>query len=482
MSSHTGKLAPFRGLVRQLLLAARETPSRTIRARLREDGYVGSDAGFYGLLASVRIELGIASPATLRAAEAKVRRQARQKKKADRAQNVARWAAELDALAQQRASSLADSDAPSRLRAALEEAWLEIKSLRRTVADQARLLQLLAPETHPAAPSVACLYALFAEGRYHERSWRHVWNRLYPTVHHLGALPAPELTPIVWSRHLNVRRREVDRFGGTPCDHTLNIELGRCKGMLDWAVGNGMIAFNPLTAAKYVKTISRRETRLKQADVTLILSEAEKFRDRRRQDYDDDGSRAAMLKAIVLCWFDSMLRFNEARHLRRDLIAADGAYTLTANETKSGRARTVVLTPRTLEAIRAVPIHPQTNYVFVNHRTGELQGASTMRSWFRWACEHGNLDARATPRDRRIVPHHLRHAGATTADEAGARPGAIQDALGHANIRTTQTYLHRDRAESARHVAERMVMAAPAGDRAQRRSARISRAVVRGAA
>src|SRR4051812_6811778 len=89
-------------------------------------------------------------------------------------------------------------------------------------------------------------------------------------------------------------------------------------------------------------------------------------------------------------------------------------------------------------------------------KTGKLLSEGTLRNWFRWACKAGRLDARAAPRDKRIVPHHLRHAGATAADAAGARPGALQAALGHRRIATTERYLHRDAVESAHHIAEIM--------------------------
>jgi integrase/recombinase XerD len=271
-------------------------------------------------------------------------------------------------------------------------------------------------------------------------------------------MPAPEITPAVWMRHLAQRRHEEQRGGGTPCDHTLNIELGRAKTLLDWAVETGMIPYNPLKAAKYTKTVSRRETALKPMDIERLLEAAAEARDLRKQDYDDDGSRAAKLRALILCWFDSMLRFNEARNLRRDLIEPDGSYPVHREVTKTDAgARTVFLTPRTIEAINAVPVHPKTNHVFVND-DGELLGEMTLRGWFRWAVEHGRLDARAAPGER-ITPHCLRHAGATAADAAGARPGALQVALGHGSLVQVERYVHRDKLEAARHVAEKIAEA-----------------------
>lgn len=346
------------------------------------------------------------------------------------------------------------------MRIALTEAHAEAKELRHTVAAQGRLLALLAPETHPAAPSLNCAYWLFSLAHEHTPSWKEHRNRLLPSLRGMGTILAPDITPLAWTRHVAVRRREEQRGGGNPCAHTLNIELGRLKGLLDWSAESGIIAFNPLRPAKYTRTVSRRETALKPADIDRLLESAAEVRDRRREDYDDDGSRAAMLRALILCWFDSMLRFDEGRHLRRDLIEPNGNYPVNRAETKTeAGVRTVTLTPRTLEAIRAVPVHPATNYVFVNMAKGTLIGQQTVRGWFRWACEHGRLDARAAPRDKRIVPHMLRHAGATAADAQGASPTALQVTLGHANFRSVERYLHRDHAASARHIAEKIVEA-----------------------
>lgn len=329
------------------------------------------------------------------------------------------------------------------LRSQLREAWTEIQTLRRTVAHQARLLEHLHSETHPAAPSVNCVYWLWSESQMHRPSWRTVWNRVKPTLDGLGSLPAPELTPIAWERHRNARRRQEHRRGSPPCEHTLNIELGRVKGILDWAVENRVIDFNPLKAAKYVPTISRRETELRPYDIERMLVAAEDVRDRRLCDGDDDGTRARKLTAFVLLCFDSMLRFEEARGVDRDAIGPAGELQVTG---KGNKTRTVTLTRRTLEAIRVVP------------GEGRLfpDGASTIRGWFRWACEHGRIDAKAAPRDKRIVPHHLRHAGATEADAAGVRPSALQLTLGHEKMATTEKYLHRDRLTAAREVAEAM--------------------------
>lgn len=354
----------------------------------------------------------------------------------------------------------ADFDEVGRLRSQLAAAWAEVKALRRTVAHQARLLEHLHSETHPAAPSVNAVYWAFSLSHETEPSWYEHWLKLQPSLRGLGTLPAPEVTPVVWARHRAQRKHEYHRMGRPPCDHTLNCELARLKSMLSWAAANQMIAFNPLQTAKRVKTKSQRETRLTPADIDQLLVEAEDLRDRRVREGDDDGTRSKMLQAAVLIWHDSMLRPDEARHIRRGLIQANGDYAIPREHTKTDAGeRIVTLTPRTLEAIAKVPEHPASDYLFTNPRTGKLLDKSTLWRWFRWTAKNARLDAKAAPRDRRVVPYHLRHAGATAADAAGVRIGALSTTMGHASTAVTATYVHRDKAESARLVSEAIQLA-----------------------
>src|SRR5690242_19197074 len=110
------------------------------------------------------------------------------------------------------------------LRSQLAAAWAEIQTLRRTVAHQARLLEHLHPETHPAAPSLNCVYWLFSLSHEHTKSWKEHRARLLPSLRGLGTMPAPEITPVAWSWHLSARRHQEQRGGGTPCAHTTNVE------------------------------------------------------------------------------------------------------------------------------------------------------------------------------------------------------------------------------------------------------------------
>jgi integrase len=232
--------------------------------------------------------------------------------------------------------------------------------------------------------------------------------------------------------------------------------------MLNFAIDRGMIRHNPLARAKPVSTISQRETWLGAGDVEKLLAAADDVVDRSLREGDDDGRRAALLKAFILCCFDSMLRFNEARHLRIDRIGPDGSVELLASETKGKRRRFVQLTPRTLDAIQEIKRRPGAEWVFEggsDHPGKERYGKiseGAMRSWFRRACEISGVDERATANDKRARVHDLRAGGATTADMLGARPIAIQAAMGHASFEMTRRYLRSSEAEGARSVGEVM--------------------------
>ncbi len=345
----------------------------------------------------------------------------------------------------------------------------QVRRLTLISQDQARALSEITSECPPDAPSLACCYWLWSLARSSEPCWRMIHNRIAPLISSLGDLPAPMMSPLKWDAHRAMRRTQITKLGTPPCDQTLNIELLYAKQLLAWSVERGLIKRNPLTAAKRVKTISQRETRLTPGDVDRLLSAADDVVDGRLADGDDDGQRAAKLKAFTLACFDSFLRFNEARHLRFDRIREGGAVELLATETKSRRRRSIRLTPRTLEAISVIQRVPGSDYVFASE-AGGLIGETTIRAWWRRACEISGVDERATLRDKQARCHDLRAGGASAADEAGARATAIKTALGHQSITTVERYLRSEAEENARHIAEVMVRATEEARRGPRRA------------
>lgn len=356
-----------------------------------------------------------------------------------------------------------------RLRVDLDAARTQVEKLTAIARDQAKAIAELTDECPPWAPTVATIYWLYGPTRWSEENWPRVWNRLVPVVNELGALPAAKLTPEVWDRHISVRKTQViPVVGRPPKDATLNLELGRAKEMLRWAVSNKYLKYNPLQPAKKLRTVTRRETWLPVDQVELLLIAADDVVDKRKSDGEDDGLRAKLLKAFVLCCHDSMLRAGEALNIRRRGIGEDGRVEVASRETKNRRRRTVFLTPRTIEAIGSIPDDESCPYVFA--RGGVRIGQRGMAYWFREACNIAGVDAMAAPGEERIRAHDLRASGASTADELGARATAIRDGLGHASLSVTEHYLRSAKAENARAVTTVMATIADSPRRGPKRS------------
>ncbi len=336
----------------------------------------------------------------------------------------------------------------SRLRA-------QVMALTVTVKDQAKALADLTDDVGPAPPSLACVYWLYGPSRWSTPSWLAEQSRLKPLIRLLGNLPAARLTPLAWSQHAARRKMEPDRRGNLPADVLLNQELGRAKQLLSWAVANRMVKYNPLSAAPRLKTVSRRETWLPLGDIDRLLAACDDVVDKRLLEGDDDGTRARVLRAYVLCLHDPMLRPGEAAKvlLRPERVSEDGRVELASRESKGGKRRTVFLTPRAAEAVRALP--PSDPARPLKKRK--------LSYWFRALCEVAGVDVLAAPGEKQIRPHDLRASGASTADEHGARATAIRDALGHSRISTTEIYLRSGQANNARAATDVMAAAVRRG-------------------
>jgi len=350
----------------------------------------------------------------------------------------------------------------------------QVRRLTLVAQDQAKTLAAITDDVPPDGPSLAIVYWFWSDFKRSSPSWQHAFNRITPLISNIGELPAAAMSPAHWDRHRSLRKTQLTVLGGHPCDHTLNIELQRAKEMLNFAVERGMIKFNRLAPARTVKTISQRETKLTADDIERLLEAADDVTDRRLCEGDDDGQRAALLKAFILACFDSFLRHNETRHLRWDRIGPGGVVQLLASETKSKKPRTIVLTPRTLDAISKIVPTPGNPYVFVNPETKGLLGGNTVRDWFRRAAKISGVNSKATPRDKAVRIHDCRAGGATFADEKGARSNAIRTAMGHAHISTTAKYLRSEPTRNAYEIAAIMTEAdiAAAARRGPKRSPR----------
>lgn len=351
-----------------------------------------------------------------------------------------------------------------RLVAELNAAREQIELLTETVSDQAKTLAAVTDDCPPHAPSLAIIYWLYCDTRRGEKGWPKITQLIRPIISDIGETLAPKMNGLVWGVH-RARRASVpsERTGRPICDAVLNNSLSRLKEMLAWAVDNKLLKYNAMSGVRAIPTVSRRETWLPPDDLDRLIAAAPLVVDRRLPDGQDNGLRGKILAAFVLCCHDSMLRFTEAQTLLRDRIGADGRVELGSKQTKGKKRRVVFLTPRTMKAIARLSFEQSNPFVFQD--IGEVHALSKRRDrhqpiherrlhyWFRNLCEISGVDAMVAPGENRVRPHDLRASGASTADENGARPTAIRDALGHARLATTEIYLRSERSENARSVA-----------------------------
>ncbi len=146
------------------------------------------------------------------------------------------------------------------------------------------------------------------------------------------------------------------------------------------------------------------------------------------------------LGAMVLAAGDAGLRSGELRALTWDDVdLRAGRVTVRWNEfrgeidsPKGGRARTVDMTRRLAAALKTAR-HLRGNRVF-SGPGGELltEKESTCALWR--VCKRAGL--------RRITWHVLRHSFCSHLAMRGAAARAIQELAGHANLATTQRYMH----------------------------------------
>ncbi len=147
----------------------------------------------------------------------------------------------------------------------------------------------------------------------------------------------------------------------------------------------------------------------------------------------------AMLETL----YGSGLRISELNSLqRRDLLLDDGLITV---EGKGKRRRIVPLGGRATTAVRdylgdlreRLDRGEGQGVVFLSRHGRPLSRMGTWKMVRRHVLRAGI--------GQRVTPHTLRHSFATHLLEGGAPLEAVQEMLGHADIATTQIYIHVDR-------------------------------------
>jgi integrase/recombinase XerD len=174
------------------------------------------------------------------------------------------------------------------------------------------------------------------------------------------------------------------------------------------------------------------------AEVDALLAAAEA----------DTGPTAARNRAALTLLADLGLRVGELVSLDLTDLGTERGHRSVRFVGKGGRARRRALAPGTAEAVDAylasraategVPVDRLTGPLLVTASGGRLDRHAMFRLVRRLARAAG------LPAWANLSPHSLRHAFATTARAEGVPLEDVQDAMGHADPRTTRRY-DRDR-------------------------------------
>lgn len=225
-----------------------------------------------------------------------------------------------------------------------------------------------------------------------------------------------------------ITMREVEQFkakllGAKLAPSTVNNQVSVVGRMLRYAEEIELIERTP--RIKFVKVPPVKFDFLDFEELERLLATA-------RKDAD--------LSAAILCAAHAGLRVGEIRGLEwsdvdfvaAKLMVARTEYRGMLGSPKGGRMRSVPLTGRLRDALKAIR-HLKGAVVFC-HDDGSRWTRDQMDTWLERATKRAGL--------RQIGWHVLRHTFCSHLAIRGASPRAIQELAGHASLTTTQRYMH----------------------------------------
>jgi integrase/recombinase XerD len=235
---------------------------------------------------------------------------------------------------------------------------------------------------------------------------------------------------------LAVRRPHVDAYARTLTDagiaaSTVARRLSALSSFYAYAVAEEVLDRNPVAHVRRPRISVDASTTigLDRDDARRFLAAAA-----------DDSPRARALVALLLL---DGLRVSEALAADvDDLGTARGHRTIRVTR-KGATTATVPLAPATIDAVAAYLDGRSSGPIFTTATGGRWAASEAFRAVRRIAQAAGVAAA------AQVSPHSLRHTFATIALDAGASLRDVQDAMGHADPRTTRRY------DRARHSLDR---------------------------
>ncbi|MDR1945979.1 MAG: tyrosine-type recombinase/integrase [Desulfovibrio sp.] len=280
------------------------------------------------------------------------------------------------------------------------------------------------------------------------KSWQDIQARLNNHIlPEIGNMPLVEITTqdiITVKNKIASKspvRRENKQMSAASIMHCLHI----IRAIFNYASGNSLFTgTNPARVSKKgygirpPKHDNRRLRILTQDECKMLMQYAEK--------------KSRDLHDITLLSLDSGLRMSELLSLTWQCLSKDdktlriiGAVPGTT-ETKSGRTRIVtlgLLYPQSIDMLCNRKLASISAFIFPG--IGKKQAYRDITSYARWfkrACITLGINKDITDERLIAVPHTMRHTFATRLLESGIDIYALKEILGHADLTTTERYIH----------------------------------------
>jgi site-specific recombinase XerD len=231
-----------------------------------------------------------------------------------------------------------------------------------------------------------------------------------------GQTPISDLT----SHSIRLYHLELRQSGLSPASADRHLAL--LRHALNLAVEFNLLDKNPAAGLKLFNEDNRRDRLMTDAELQRLVAVL-----------DSDPARTACL-ALKFCLY-TPVRKGECLNLKwSDVNKQAETMTIQASTSKSKKRRVIPLNSGALTILDELSTGNNSEYVFENSRRPGERLKSVDKVWQRIR-KSADL-----PAD--IVIHSLRHQGASMALAAGADLAVVRDLLGHANISTSEQYLH----------------------------------------
>ncbi len=302
---------------------------------------------------------------------------------------------------------------------------------------------------------LASEYLLIQKPHISEEYYAKIERQTKEMFAHCRAYSIRDLTPEKVEGFLETLRRRKKSA------RTINTYIQSIKGMLNWAVENRKLPYNPLDCIrKRSETEDRRKLRraLTDDEISRLMAAAADGPARRLERAYKSRSFPPKLQAeiraqadrnllIYQLFLETGLRFNEARLLAwSDIDLGAGTFTTRPwwEGNKNGKEETLPLSPGLQEKLRALP-EPRTGVVvhipaqFLRTFNDDIEAAGIPK-----------IDAAGRVMD----VHALRHTFGTRLVAAGVDIKSVQKLMRHSTpLLTLGIYVHSDKARLAQAIA-----------------------------